>query len=307
VNSLGIQIGSTVPTSITAYSSLYGAAADQLKSSIDAAKLLPPDPPGQPGPRASAQRGIVELFQALQGEVQEIKTTVDDCATQLTAYATRLQADHDALVGGTDSIQTLIALDQTEVGNLNTDIDILYAEVDTLNKQLMEAELAVGGGLFVAVVGVGLCLVPGGQVTGGCAIAIGVACVVGGAAEWGVTEQKIKDDQNKILREQSTRSALVQQCIALTALHSTTASLVGQVAQAETALSDLRTFWASMDDMLGLVVENLGMPGALTTFSIDTLWLDASKNNWADLNEMAETLLGIQVPVRVTPAVTIAA
>jgi len=306
VDDLSIEVGKTIPTSIMNYSSLYDAASDQIADSVAAAKNLPSDPPAPPGsppgPRAQAQLDILSMFQALQGQVQEIKTNVDSCADRLSAYGQQLQKDHDALVGGSDEVQTLITMDQSALDSIKTDVDRLQSEVKELNKRLMDAELAVGGGIFVGVVGIALCCVPGGQVVGGCAIAVGVAGVVGGGVEWGLTEASIKSDEKKIQDDQVTKTAIEQQVIALTTVHTVTAMLVDQVAQAESALSDLRTFWASMDTMLGDVISDLGKPDALPNFSLDTVWLAASKKNWTKLNDMAEALLNITPTVTVTPA-----
>lgn len=306
VDDLGIEVGKTIPTSIMAFSSLYDAASDQIATSIAAAQALPDDPPAQPGsppgPRAKAQADIVTLFQALQGQVQDIKADVDSCSTKLATYGTQIQADHDALLGGSDVVQSLITMDQTALDTIKNDVDRLQEEVKELNKRLMDAELAVGGGIFVGVIGIALCCVPGGQLAGGCAIAVGVAGIVGGGVEWGLTEASIKSDEKKIQDDQVTKTAIEQQVIALTTIHTTTASLVAQVTQAESALSDLRTFWESMDTMLGTAIANLGEPNAKPAFMSDTLWLTASKNNWAKLNDLAEALLNINPAVTVTPA-----
>jgi hypothetical protein len=287
------DFSSLIPNHILSFRAAYSAASDEILSLLEEAK--------KEGNSKVLIGEALDLIQYLQAQVTKYQGEMTDASHQLNDFTAKVQADHDALVGGADAIQTLIGIDNTDADNLKNDIARLQDEIKAYQKQLTEAAIGMAGGIFVAVIGVALCFTPAAGV-GGVMIAVGVAGLAVGAGFVGSLEQKISHDQSEITSEQATEDALHQQAKALTGLHLTVSGLVDQLTAAQTALSSLATFWTTMQGTLSDVIEALNEPNASLPAVIDEIAVKRAATRWNDLADFAKVLQTAPVTVDFKPA-----
>jgi hypothetical protein len=290
-DTLCTRISVTIPTHIIDYSAVYDAASDQILEMLKEADAAGSDP--------KKIADALDLITALKSQVQDIKKDIDAAGVEIGKYATAVQADHDALVGGVDSIHQLMEMDSEQIKEFKQDIDRLNDEIAALNKKVMDAEIGVGASIFVGIIGIALCATGVGAVAGGAVIAVGVVGLGTSAAFWGVLETQIRNDRSKIQTEQAEKNALDQQLTSLTGLHATVANALDQVTMAQAALSDVGVLWGAFDGVLGGVIADLSKPNANLKAVIDEMWVKAAKNNWQKLSEFAQQLLDTPVKVEV--------
>jgi DNA-binding transcriptional MerR regulator len=295
IDDLCTRISKTIPTHIINYSAVYDSASDEILEIIAEAK--------KNGSSPKLIGEMMDLVQALQDQIKTIRRDIAAAGEDIKKFAGKVQVDHDNLVGGVDTIQSLIVLDQNEVTQMTQDIQRLNDEIDALNKKLMDAEIGTAAGIFVAIVGLVVCFVPGGQAIGGVILTVGVAGVIGGGTMWGLLQKSINDDYKKIGEEQVTKSALTQQVLSLTALHTTTANALDQVTMAVNALSDVNVLWGTFEGILQGVIDDLSKPSPNLPLILDEMYVKAAQNNWRDLEEFAQQLVATSVTVEQMPQV----
>lgn len=289
IGTLCATISSTIPSHILDYGATYAAASDQIVGLLDQAKGQNP-PPGLI-PQA------LDLIQALRGQVSSYTTEVESAKQQLSDYATKVQADHDALLGGNDAIQTLISIDSADIDALKSEVNNLNDEISAWNKQIMDAEIGVGLSIFVGIIA--LAVAP---VSGGASLAVGAVAVGGLAASatvWGILQAKVDHARSEIATDQATETELQQQVLSLNALHGTVANVLNQIVTAQSALSDVGVFWQTFGNTLDGVITDLGKPNASLSAVIDEMWVNAAKGLWTDLTVFAQNLLDTTVVVQV--------
>jgi hypothetical protein len=294
INDLCTSVSKTIPTHLIDYNSTYDAASDDIIALLGQAKKT--------GSSADLVQQALVLIGALQGQVQTYQKEIEKAAADLKDYAKRLQADHDALLDGSSGIQQLISIEQSEVDSLKADIDRLNNEIDTYQKQITEAAMGTGLGIFVACLGAVIFAVPGGEGIGFAVAVVGIGGIAAGGAVWGTLEAKVKHCQSEVAEDQRTRDALKQQVIALTALHLCLANALSKVENALVALSDVQVFWGVFETTLQHVIDDLNKPNAKLDIILDEMWVRVAKNNWHELVKLAESLLGETAPVEVRTA-----
>jgi hypothetical protein len=289
LNDLSTEIARTIPTHIIDYNSLYEAASDQILEIIAQAE--------KDGSTPALIDQMLDLIKALQEQINTNKREIEDAAKRIQDYSKKVQVDHDAMVGGVDIVQQLVVKDQHEADVLKARIDTLQDEVKELNKKLVYAEVGTVGGIFVSIVGLTLCFVPGGQVAGGVVLAVGIAGTVGGATAWGLLQAQINSDYKEIGADQMTKSLIDQQVLSLSALHASVAMVLDQVTTAQTTLSQVGVLWGTFEGILQGVIDDLSKPNANVKLAVDKLWVNAAKKQWQALEAFAQQL--VQTPITV--------
>lgn len=287
-------LSSTIPRHLLDYGATYSAVSGEILNLLAEAK--------KSGSSPNLVGQALQLIGALLQQVQGYRTEMEAATKQLTDYTTRVQADHDALVGGADAIQTLIGIDKADAVSLQQTLDQLQSQLDEDTEDLRIAKAGVGMGIVILVFGLGLCCAPGGGLIGGVTAVVGAAGFIGSLSVELQLEAQIKALQDAIANDQKIKQELIQQAIALTALHGVVAHLIDQVTAAQRSLSQVSSFWDTLDQSLQSVMDGLSKPNADMSVVLDEVRVKAAQNHWDDLVEYAKYLLGMTVTVVFRPA-----
>ena len=288
INDLMTRVSQTVPNHILDYGATFDAASDQILALLAE--------PVSTGATSNSVAQALELIGTLRDQVGAYTAEMDRVKADLDDYGKRLQADHDALLTGKNSIQSLMSMEQHEIEKLEADIVDLQDQIGALNKQIMDSQIGLGISIFVGIIGLALAPVTGGATL--TVAAVGVAGIATSAALWATAQQKVNGKKQEIQQDKTAEDALKLQIYSLGILHKSVAFALDQMEGAQTALSDLRVFWGVFEQTLLDVIKDLNKPNAQLSVVLDRMWVHAAKNNWKNLTGFAQALLGATVEVR---------
>ncbi|OFX22892.1 MAG: hypothetical protein A2041_13095 [Bacteroidetes bacterium GWA2_31_9b] len=288
INDLAPDITAKIPNHVIDYATTYSAMTDQIVA-------LAEKNPTAKGKDNPIVKEIFALIDALSGAVSDIITDVDSMKDKLTAWGDELQAAHDGLVKGAVNIQNLEIELQGDIDNMNNAISNLRAMIDEQNKAICYSAMAVGVGVFLMVVGVGLAPLTGGWsliVTG-----VGAVAVVGGAITWGIMQGKINDEFKDIATDQQKITDDKRQIVALQGLSTASDSAISSITLASQALSDVKTMWSFFDGELKGVVDKLNKADEELYAIVNEAYVLGAQKEWNEALKFAEQLVGMQVTV----------
>lgn len=286
VDNIAPSVTASVPQAVLDYGTTYQAITAEIVSICQAN-------PNASGADNQYVKQVQQLIGGLLGQITEILATVDTTSAQLKAWGDRLQTAHDNLSSGASSIQNAEVALQSDIDAMNTAIQNLNDTITQLNKYMMDAQIAVGVGIFLGVVALALAPVSGGAslVVG----AVAVAGIVGGAVEWSKFQSEINSDFQQIAADQVEKSSDQAQIVALQGLATSANQAVGNMVQAESSLSDFRTSWAGFhDDLQGVINDLTKADKALSTL-LEMAFTNAAANEWQRAIDFATTLQGTQI------------
>jgi hypothetical protein len=284
INELAPDLTASLPNKVINYDTQYNAITNQI------IKIANANPMAQ-GPDDPNVKLVFELISALKTQIIKIHDDVAAEDDKLRGWGTRMQAAHDALSTGVTSIQAAEADLASDIGKMDADMSRLRSEIDGLNKAIAYAAIAVGVGILVAAVGVGLCFVPGMQVVGGIVAGIGVAAIVGGAITWGVMQKKVNDDYDKIAADQKEKDVDTQQLVALRGLETATSQSVSCIAMATASLSNVRALWKLFSGELDGVINQLNQTDKGLALIVNEAFVQGAQDEWKLCAELATQLL----------------
>lgn len=281
IDNIAPAVTASVPQTVLDYGTTYQALTQEIVSICTAN-------PNASGADNQYVKQVQSLIEGLLQQIVEILATVDTTGKQLKDWGDSVQKAHDALNSGAASIQSAEVALQTDIEAMDSAIANLHSAIDQLNKYLMDAQIAVGVGIFLGVVAIALAPVSGGAslVIG----AVGAAGIIGGAIEWSKLQSEINSDFSQIAADQQEKSADQVQIVALKSLGMASTQAVSNMEQAESALSDFRTSWAGFhDDLQGVINDLTKADKALSTL-LQEAFTNAAANEWALAVSFATTL-----------------
>lgn len=289
INDLATEVTATIPSKVIDYGTTYDAVTQQILEI--AAKH--PDAKGQDDPYV---KEVAELVDVLLDSVGSMVADVDSVADKLESWGVKMQQSHNDLTEGSANIQNAEISLQTDIKQMSAAIDTLNSMIAEENKQIAMAAIAVGGGLFLLVVGIALAPVSGGAslIVGG----IGVAAIVGGAITWGVIQAKVNDQFKQIAEDQQKIADDQRQLVALTGLSQASDMAIRSIDQATQALSDFRTSWGVFSNELKGVKSKLQSAEQAISVIIQETFTNAAQNEWKLAVQTAQDLAEAKVQVQ---------
>jgi len=288
VDNIAVDITSSVPTAIVDYATDYEAFSEQI---IEIAKAHP----DATGADNTYVKQVNALIKALLSALDEILKSVDKVAQSMKTWGQQMQTAHDNLTTGAVNIQDAEIKLQADIGKMNSAIDSLHAMIDGENKAIAYAAAAIGIGIFAIVGGIALAFVTFGA---GLAVAgVGVAAVIGGAVTWGVMQDKINKQFDKIADDQKELDQDKRQLVALKGLALASNLVVTSISNATQALSDFRTSWGVFQGELQGVITKLEQGEASLNTLVAETFTEAAKQEWKLVVEFAQSLIDQKVPV----------
>ncbi len=245
---------------------------------------------------SQAKSGLASSLQTLSQLIQTQVAAINTIQTQLTAFNTNILNDAQTLTQIAAKALADVGTDQANIQKLNADIQSLNSKISTAQTLLTVSELGLGLSIFVALIGVVCCLIPGAEGVGAGLIVIGVAGEAASIAGTVIENKSITAMQNEISADKSTISDLNQDIIMLQAVSTQFNNLYQSNLQAQAALTTIEQMWTSLDSTINAVATDLTdinndvtaaqYRQALTDFT------DA-ESNWNDVVAFAKALAGI--------------
>jgi septal ring factor EnvC (AmiA/AmiB activator) len=289
VQTLGVDVTSTVPAKVIDYGTTYSALTKEIHS-------IAKDHPLAKGKDNEYVKQVDELVNALLESVTAIIKDVDDISGKLKAWQSDLQTAHDNLTKGASSIQKAETDLQTDIDKMNNAIKNLNAQIAAENRDIAISAGAIGVGILLFVVGIALAPETGGAsllVSG-----VGAAGVIGGAVTWGIMQHKINEQYDEINKDTQELNADKRQLVALQGLAQASDLAIQSLAQASSALSDFRTSWSVFEKELKGVKGKLAKADDSLSVLVQDAFTQAAADEWAKATDFAQKLSECKVEVQ---------
>lgn len=245
---------------------------------------------------AKAKNGLATALAATLQIIKNQTDAIGEIETELNAFATKILKDATILTNiSTDALNDAAA-DKDTITQLNKDIENLKSNIAAAQNMLTVSEIGIGVSIFVGLIGVVCCIVPGGQ-------GIGAALIVGGVFGLGasiagvvIEKQRIKAMQASIDSDQNQISGLGKDILQLTALSTQFSDLYNANLQATTALSTIKSMWQNLAATVSDVSTELTDVNSDVTSGRYTQALadfKEAETNWNAVVAFADALAGI--------------
>jgi hypothetical protein len=247
---------------------------------------------------ATALAGLQKALTAMKGIADAQIATIANIQTQLSTFDADIIGDASTLSNIATQALEDAGTDQDTISNLTTKITNLNADIANLNHILTISEIGIGVSIFVAIVGVAVCFIPGAQVVGGGIIALGVVGLAASIAGTVITTKMIKADQASILADQKQISELHQDIIMLQALNAQFGQIVNLNALAQKAMTTVLGMWTDLSAAIGAVKAELATVSAdLTPAHYQQAQADlaAADAAWKEVVQFASALNGVRI------------
>ena len=250
--SIADEIGAVIPATVIEYGSEFQAAAELILQQIEVAQG------SEPGSKAykKAIKTILTYLGALQSKLGSIHTSVSDAAFKLHTAQVNAAADFEAFTNGVGSIQKAKAHLEDLIGEINIDIHILHAKIDSENKLLTDSIIGLGVGLLALVAGIALAIVSGGTLSGLVVVGGGLV-TAGGVAGITATEVLMKQQSAEIIKKTAMLKNDERQIAVLGGLNATLDSLMKHSRDAQSAMSTIAVMWTAIDKVLSDLINNV--------------------------------------------------
>lgn len=243
-----------------------------------------------------AKTALSEALTAIQALVQGPLTTAQGLMTQLNTFSTQTAADATTLGGIATQALSLAGAEQQAITNINTQIDNINNEIAGLNYLLAASEIGIGVSLFIGVVGVAVCFIPGAAVAGGVLIAIGVVGEAASITGTVLTNEAISGDQASIASLKAEVPNLDQNIIALQACNRQFVWLQQASQDAQAALQVVINMWTQLQTELTTVKTELTDVNTDVTaaqYQQAIVDLNSANAEWQQVVQFAQALAGV--------------
>ena len=302
-DSLGPSISTTIPQSIITYNDTFKAVSGDILNIVNSC-MTNLDADGNAQITKQQIQELDSYLKALSSNINKILKNVGDVQGQLDTFVTNIETDYTNLVSGQTSAQQEVDVDENTMNQINNQISVLNADIQSKNTMATVSELGLAVGFFVSVVCIGLAVVTGGAslVVGA---VVGVSMTGAGIAGTVIYNQDIANDQDQINSYQQQLNDDQKQVTALQGIITSIESLENYNATIKSALSDVLTTWQTLQQKLTEVSNEIA--SALTdettlageTVPADTILdlineqvdMQGAQNAWNDLSDFANKIL----------------
>jgi hypothetical protein len=209
--------------------------------------------PNDSASKTNLGKSLTTLQTLINNQVQ----TASNAQTQLNQFATNISSDAKILTGISQNALADAGADQTQIGLINKDIADLKAAIATANTLLTVSEIGMGLSIFVGLLGVVCCFIPGGQLLGAGIIIVAVAGEAASIAGTVIENERIKAMQAQIDSDQKQITGLHQDIILLNGVSASFNDLYNANLQAQTALNTIISMWTNLGSTIGTVQTDL--------------------------------------------------
>ncbi|HLT94100.1 MAG TPA: HBL/NHE enterotoxin family protein [Membranihabitans sp.] len=288
VDNISVDVTKSVPTAIVDYATDYAAFSQKI---VDIAEANP----DATGADNIYVKQVNQLIETLLSALNEILTQVDKVSQSMKEWGQKMQVAHDNLSTGAANIQSAEAHLQADIENMNNAIANLHTLINQENKAIAISAAAIGIGIFAIVGGIALAFVTFGA--GAVVAGAGIAAVIGGGITWGVMQDKINKQFDKIADDQAKLDQDKRQLVALQGLATASNLAISSISNATVALADFRASWGVFQGELeGIITKLKNGEASLSTLIAET-FTQAAEKEWNLVLEFAQSLLNQSVSV----------
>jgi hypothetical protein len=245
---------------------------------------------------AASKTGLGKSLTTLQTLISNQVQTASNAQTQLQQFAADILSDAKILTGISQNALADAQGDKTQIDQINQDIANLKAAINTATTLLTISEIGIGLSIFVGLIGVVCCFIPGAQLIGAGLIIVAVAGEAASIAGTVIENERIKAMQAQIDSDQKQITGLDQDIILLNGVSQSFNDLYNANLQAQTALNAIVSMWTNLGSTIGTVqtdltdVENDNTADEYTQALSD---FQAAEAAWADVVTFATALANI--------------
>jgi hypothetical protein len=253
-------------------------------------------------PTPQQKTDLLTEMNALLAYMQGQHKVISDSNDALIAFNNNLSTDHTALTTGAASVTAAIQSDQADVKAMKIQIDALHKAVDALNQQVTFSAIGIGGGLFVALIGVFLTIATVGA--GAFVVVLGVAGAVASIGTLIAAEVEIQQANDRITAASAELSTDNQQITVLNSVSTTMDMLMKKNSDAMTSMTTILTDWATLTGKLQGVIDDLNTAEGDIGSILDLGDMATTKAAWTQLAAFAQNMQNGLGNVTVDPTVT---
>ncbi|SHM42826.1 non-hemolytic enterotoxin B/C [Chitinophaga jiangningensis] len=244
----------------------------------------------------AARNGLVATLTNMQQTIQAELNFVTDIQSNLTAFTTDTQTAGQTLQQLAQQALSMAGADKTTIQSLNSQIIRLNNDVANAQQLLTVSEIGLAASIFVGLIGLVVCMVPGAQGIGVGIIIFGIAGLGASIAGTVVFSKEVQDLQNSINSLQGQVSGINQDIIQLQGVSGQINALQAASVQAVQALSTISGMWSQLDAAIGAVAAELDdVNNDITSEQFKQALSDfqAAEANWTDVITFATSLANI--------------
>lgn len=215
-------------------------------------KILEKDPQQQ-----DAKIGLNDALTDMQTIIKEQISTANSLLESLNKFSTNIVNDSAILNDIATKALEDVTEDKEKINKLNEHINNLYKDIDTYQTLLTISQIGTCVSIFVGLIGIACCVIPGAQ---GVGIGLIVIAVVGEAASivgWILSQKKIDDDRKFIEADQKEIKDINQDIILLQGINISFENLVESNTQAIEAIKVIINMWQELDNDIEIVKNDL--------------------------------------------------
>ena len=291
VDTLAPDINAKVPQAIINYGNIFTSATGDILQILATTN---------DNPSPADMKKIVALLKAMLNSLEAQQQVVTSLQTRLRQFSEDVLQDNTDLQTGTDSIQSALDLDEQTKQNVMGMILRLQTDIAINSQKVLESEIGLGVGIFIAVAAFGLAVATGGLaaplLVGAIAVA-GVGAAVGTTTAYSVDSQR---EMAQLLKEQQKLTDETNQILALTGLVGTLNQIVALNEAAQQALTVVATQWDDLKSKLQSVITDLQQAGSVTGI-LQQVELQAAQTAWAQLVQFATQMQLVTSSITIQP------
>lgn len=253
--------------------------------------VLMTDPTNQ-----KAKTGLASSLSTLVQLIQNQVKAITDIENNLNSFGSNIYNDAQILTNISQDATKDAQGDKDLIAKLNASIAQMNQQISNAQTVLTLSEIGIALGIFVALIGLVCCIIPGAQGIGIGAIVIGIAGTAAGIAFTVIESDNIKALQKEIDGDQKEISDLNQDIILLNNVSTQFNNLYNLNMQAQTALTTIKTMWTNLAATITDVSNELtATENDVTAAQYQQALTDfqAAETNWNEVVAFATALAGL--------------
>lgn len=254
-------------------------------------KILIADPSNQ-----AAKKELTDAL-SIASEIVKCQGVTVDCLSQhLSTFCLDIQNDAAVLSKIAADAFADAGSDKVLIDSINHSIEEIKSEIKTAEAILATSEIGLGACIFVGILGVTCCFIPGAQGIGAGLILVAVAGEAASITFTVLESKNIKKLQEKIKEDQKQITDLNQDIIQLRAISSQFNDLKAANINAQNSLKAISAMWSNLEAVLKEVKDELDKVNDEVTSEQYQQVLDIfqkAESNWNDVVDFARALAGI--------------
>jgi hypothetical protein len=243
-----------------------------------------------------AKRGLARSLDTMRKAIQAQVDSTVKLKGRLDKFATALEGDTKVLTDIAEKALKFAGDDEQRIKSLTKQMDELNKEVEALGVALAISQIGTAVSLFVGVIGIAVCFIPGAQAVGAGIIVLAVIGEAASIAGWVLSQKAINDKNASIQQDRKLVDQYKQDIIALQAGAKQFQWLESARLRAASAMDEIVQMWAELDAELADVASDLADVGTEATseqYVAAQVDMQKASVSWNEVLEFALALSGI--------------